>query len=109
MATLNHNIVGSTATLNTLLTAGDNVSNIRSILITNVHDTAVATITLFIENSPLTGTSSTFHLLHTVALPADCSILLDNPSMVSFDNSANAFGLFIEVGGSDTVDVLINQ
>lgn len=109
MATFNHNIVGSTATLNTLLKPGDNAGNIRSILITNVHDTADATITLFIENSPLTGTSSSFHLLHTVALPADCSILLDNSSMVSFDNSANAFGLYIEVGSSDTVDVLINQ
>ena len=109
MATFNHNIVGSTKTLNTLLAPGDSSGSIRSILITNVHATADATITLFIESSPYTGASSSFHLLHEVAIPADTSLILDNPSMVSFDNSSNAFGLYIEVGGSDTVDVLINQ
>lgn len=108
MPTYYHNIDGSSLTVNTLLSPGDNVNNIQSIMITNTHDTADATITLYIQDSPSAGSSSSFNILHTVAIPADTSLLLDNVPLLSFNNSTSGYGLYAEVGSSDTIDILIN-
>ena len=67
------------------------------------------TRTLFIQDDPSTRSTSTFKLLSTVAIPSDTSLLLDNSSMLSFDNSAEGYGLYLTVGGSDTLDVFINR
>ena len=37
------------------------------------------------------------------------SILLDNSDMLAFDNSTVGYGLYIKVGSSDTLDVLIKR
>jgi len=92
-----HNITGSTGVNVELLAPGDNAGDIKSILIANTHATADATIT-----------TSTFKLLSTVAIPSDTSFLLDNSSMLSFNNSSNGYGLYLTVGSSDTLDVFIN-
>ena len=76
---------------------------ISSITITNTHVTADATVTLFIHSDAL---GKTYHILHTVAVPADTSLLLDNVSMFSF---SRVYGLYMTVGSSDTLDVLLNQ
>ena len=76
---------------------------ISSITITNTHATADATVTLFIHSDTL---GKTYHILHTVAVPADTSLLLDNVSMFSF---SRVYGLYMTVGSSDTLDVLLNQ
>ena len=104
-----HNITGSTGVNVELLAPGDNAGDIKSILIANTHATADATITLFIQDDPESGTTSTFKLLSTVAIPSDTSLLLDEPSMLSFDNTSNGFGLYMTVGSSDTLDVMINR
>ena len=108
------NITGSTAAAaqltQELLAPGANVS-VSKILLTNVHATADATVTLFIQNDPESngGTTNTFKLLNTIAIPSDTALLLDNQSMLNFKNSGdNSFGLYITVGSSDTLDVLIN-
>tara|TARA_R100000988_G_scaffold26013_2_gene12552 strand:+ start:737 stop:1069 length:333 start_codon:yes stop_codon:yes gene_type:complete len=103
-----HNITGSTGVNVELLAPGDNAGDIKSILIANTHATADATITLFIQDDPESGTTSTFKLLSTVAIPSDTSFLLDNRSMLSFNNSSNGYGLYLTVGSSDTLDVFIN-
>ena len=99
------NITGSTGVTVELLAPFGGDVNIKSILLTNVHATADATITLFIQDDPESGTTSTYNLIHTIAVPADSSLLLDNSSMFNFEDK---YGLYITVGSSDTVDVIIN-
>ena len=100
-----YNVTGSTGvTVELIAPSVDN--NIKSVLLTNVHATADAAVTLFIQDDPVSGTTRTFNIIHTIAVPADSSLLLDNPSMFLFGEE---FGLYITVGGSDTVDVIVNQ
>ena len=47
--------------------------------------------------------------MSTVAVPSDTSLLLDNSSVLSFDNSSSGYGLYLTVGSSDTLDVMINR
>ena len=101
-----HNITGSTGVDIELIALGTNINEIKSILITNTHATADATITLFIEDNPTAAAASIFKILNTVAIPADTSLILDNSSIISFDNSI--YSLYMTVGSSDTLDVLIN-
>ena len=100
-----YNIVGSTSVTTELVAPGDR-NNIKSILLTNMHDTADATVTLFIEYDTGDTTRQRLRLLNTVAIPADSSLFLDNPSMFLFGEE---FGLYITVGSSDFVDIIVNQ
>ena len=101
-----YNITGSTGITVELISPIEDNTNIKSILLTNVHATADATVTLFIQDDPASGTTSTYNLIHTIAVPADTSLLLDNPSVFRFDDF---YGLYITVGSSDTVDVIISN
>ena len=101
-----YNITGSTGVTVELISPTEDNTNIKSILLTNVHATADATITLFIQDDPASGTTSTYNILSTVAIPSDTALLLDNPSMFRFDDF---YGLYITVGSSDTVDVIISN
>jgi len=100
-----HNITGSTGVTVELLTPFDQVNNIVSMLLTNVHATADATVTLFIEDQPAGGAPNKFNIIHTVAIPADSSLVLDGTDIPTIPDS---FGTYITVGASDTIDVLIN-
>ena len=99
-----YNITGSTGVTVELISPTENV-RVNRILLVNVHDTADATVTLFIQDDPPSGTTNTYNIIHTVAIPADTSLFLNNPSMFEFDEE---FGLYITVGDNDTVDVIIN-
>ena len=103
-----HNIDGSDGVDIELFAPGDEGGNILSIAIANTHATADATVSLFIQNDPETGVTSTFKMLSTVAIPSDTTLLLDNTSMLSFDNSNDGYGLYLTVGSSDTLDLMIN-
>ena len=100
------NITGSTGVTVELISPTEDNNNIKSILLTNVHATADATVTVFIQDDPASGATSTYNLIHTIAIPADTSLVLDNPSMFRFDDF---YGLYITVGSSDTVDVIIGN
>ena len=104
-----HNITGSTGVDVELIAPSENVGTIKSIMVTNTHATADATVTLFIEDDPTAAAASIFKILSTVAIPSDTSLLLDNSSVLSFDNSSNGYGLYLTVGSSDTLDVMINR
>ena len=105
-----HNITGSTGVDVELIAPGENVGEIRSIMIANTHATADATVSLFIQNDPTAKATSTFYILSTVAIPSDSTLILDNPSVLSFNNSTpTSFGLYLTVGSSDTLDVMINK
>ena len=100
-----YNITGSTGVTVELVPPGETIAGIKSILLANVHATADATVTLFIQDDPVSGSTSTYNFLSTVAIPSDMSLLLDEPSMFRF---AEKYGLYITVGSSDTIDVFIN-
>ena len=101
-----YNITGSTCVTVELISPAEDNGGIKSILLTNVHATADATVTLFIQDDPVSGTTKTYNILSTVAIPSDTVLLLDNPSMFSFEDF---YGLYITVGSSDTVDIMINR
>ena len=101
-----HNITGSTGVTVELISPIERNTGVKSILLTNIHATADATVTLFIQDDPVSGTTSTYNIISTIAIPSDTSLLLDNPSMFTFEDY---YGLYITVGSSDTVDVMINS
>jgi len=100
-----YNVTGSTGITVELISPTDDNGGIQSILLTNVHATADATVTLFIQDDPTSGATSTYNFLSTVAIPSDTALFLDNSSMFRFDDF---YGLYITVGSSDTVDVIIS-
>jgi hypothetical protein len=95
-----YNIVGATTVTTELVAPGTDI-NIGSVLITNVHASADATVTILISD-----TTNEYNIIHTLAIPADVSLFLDNPTMFKFGTE---FGLYITVGSSDTVDVMISS
>ena len=99
-----YNVVGSTLAIVELLSAGSIPSKINSILITNIHGSNAAEITLSLTRSTSTG-SEHFKILNSLSLPSKTSILIDDPGVLKIDPS---FSLQIKVGSSDTVDVFIN-
>ena len=104
-----HNITGSTGVDVELIAPGENIGSIKSIMIANTHPTADATVSLFIQDDPTAAAASTFYIISTVAIPSDTSLLLDNNTILSFDNSSNGYGLYLTVGSSDTLDIMINR
>ena len=104
-----HNITGSTGVDVELIAPGEKIGEINSIVIANTHATADATVSLYIQNNPIVAAKSTFYIISTIAIPSDTSLLLDNNSVLSFDNSSNGYGLYLTVGSSDTLDVMINR
>ena len=103
-----HNITGSTGVDVELIAPGEKIGEIKSIVIANTHVTADATVSLFIQNEPTAAAASTFYMFKTVAIPSDTSLILDDSSILSFSNSSTGYGLYITVGSSDTLDVMIN-
>ena len=101
-----HNIKGATAVTTELITSGSKASDIKSIMITNTHASDAASITLFLQDGSGSVVKN-FSILSSVLLPEKVSLLLDDKSLLSFNNSI--YSLFITVGSSDTLDVLINN
>ena len=85
-----------------LVTRGDNIKNINSILITNSNDSTAVDIDLYIQDT----SNNTFHLLKNTLIPVGVSLALtDN---VKFNNSSTGYSLIANViAGS--VDVHIKQ
>jgi hypothetical protein len=88
-----------------LISPTEDNGDIKSVLLTNVHASADATVTIFIQDDPASGATQTYNLIHTIAIPADSSLLLDNPFMFRFNDF---YGLYISVDTNDTLDVIIS-
>jgi hypothetical protein len=97
-----HNVTGSSGVDVELLAAGDKSSNVKSIWITNTRASNAATVSLYINNNT---TNKKYYFLSTLVIPANGSLLLDDSNSLSFDNSN--YGLYMTVGSSDTLDVII--
>ena len=107
-----HNITGSSGVHVELLAPGDTDGAIKSIMLTNIHASNDATVSLSIvklSDYSVRNTSKTYYIIHTVAIPADTSLLLDSSDILTFNNSVDGYSLFITVGSSDTVDVIIKK
>ena len=108
MATLQHNI--TTVLTQDLLTAGDNISDVKHISITNVVDdsSAKAQINLFLNKG-----DKNFHILKNFKLQFGSTLILSEEDGIRFDNTSNGFSLRIQVdnGGSSpsAVDVIITR
>ena len=99
------NVTGSTGVTVELITPTEDNGGIKSITLTNVHATADATVTLFIQSDPPSGATSTYNIISTIAIPSDTALFLDNADMLGVPSE---YGLYITVGSSDTVDVSIS-
>ena len=102
-----YNVKGSSVSggqAETELVAPDNVYNVKSILLANVHDSADATITLFVQDDPTSGATSTYEITHALVIPAGASLVLDG-AILKFPEK---YGLYIQVNGGDTLDVTVN-
>ena len=93
-----------------LIAPGTKVVGIKSIVITNMAAVGDVTVSLFIQNDPATAAPSTFYIIKSVAIPFGATLILDDPSVLSFNNSTTtAFGLYLTVGSEDVLDIMINK
>ena len=107
-----YNIKGSGVTggqkTTELISPTEDNGGIKSVLLTNVHASADATVTIFIQDDPESGedlTTNTFHFIKKLSIPAQASFILDDKKLLSFDNET--YGLYVTVASGDTVDILI--
>ena len=103
-----HNVNGANGVDVELLAPGDNANNVKSILFTNVDDAAI-TLSLFIQDDPSSGSTSTFYLIHTLSIPQNASLLLDDKDLLKINNGSDGYGLYVTVGSGDVMDVFINR
>ena len=97
---LKSNISGNTVT--SVLAAGENVSKIQIIRLTNTHASADAIVDLFIDSNSL----GTFYIIKNVLLPHGTSLILENG--LNFDNSTNGYALYTKLSdSSSTIDIII--
>ena len=100
-----HNIVGSTAQEVELVGVGDLRSSIKSVYLLNVHSSNAATISLYIYKPG--KPQELYFLLKDYSLSAKSFLVLDDAFVLNFNN--RVYSLFIEVGSSDTVDVILGK
>tara|TARA_R100000951_G_C2600243_1_gene167963 strand:+ start:140 stop:457 length:318 start_codon:yes stop_codon:yes gene_type:complete len=100
-----YNIDGSTATTVELVSPSGANAIIKSVLLTNTSTSTAATVTLFIQDDPISGTTSTYNLIHKIYIPAGASLLLDEPSIFRFGEK---YGLYVQVASTTTIDVIIS-
>ena len=102
-----YNLLGATTQDNELVALNDTKKGITSLQISNVHVSATATIDLYLfKDSTDAAASQTVYILNQVVIPIGVSLFL-NEDEVYFDN--NVYSLYMNVGSSDTVDVVIKK
>jgi len=106
MATFFHNI--TSILTKDLLTAGDNVSNLKSITLANVDTSNDAEVDLFLNKG-----SDNFYILKKVSLPLGFTLVLGPEDNIAFNNSLNGFSMRIQVdngsGAACNVDVILKR
>ena len=107
-----HNIVGTDQVVVELLAPGDGASDLKLIMLSNIHASNDATVSLSIvklSSSSSNNASETYYMLKKIAIPAEVSLLLKSSDIPNFDNSINGYSLFITVAAGDTVDVTLKK
>lgn len=106
MATLKHNI--TTILTQNLLSAGDNISQAKSITIANVDSSNDAEVDLFLNKG-----DDNFYILKRVEIPHKNTLVLGPEDNIAFDNSTNGYSMRIQVdngsGAATAVDVIIKR
>ena len=106
MATLLHNI--TTTLTQDLLSAGDGISNAKSISIANVDSSNDAKVDLFLNKK-----EENFYILKGVDIPNGNTLILGPEDNITFNNSSSGFSLRIQVdngsGAATDVDVIIKR
>ena len=102
-----HNGVSANGVNHELIAPGENSGDIQSIMITNMHDTVNATVTLFLQDQPDTVASNTINIIKKIGIPPTVSLLLDEPKLLEFDNTnENGYGLYLTIGAVDGTNIL---
>ena len=105
MATLQHNI--TTTLTKELLTAGDEVNNVKYISMSNV-DLDSAIINLFLNKG-----DNNYYLIKGYRLTPGSTLYLNKDNNIAFDNSTNGFSLRTQAqddsGGAVSVDIIITR
>ena len=104
--TLLHNSTGSTGTTVELISAIEDIRSIKSINIANTHSSN-ATVSVFIQDNPTSSAASSFKIIEDLVIPPGVSFLLDDG--IPLSQNQISFGLYITVGSSDIVDVIIKR
>ena len=105
MATLQHNI--TTTLTKELLTAGDEVNNVKYISMSNV-DLDSAIINLFLNKG-----DNNYYLIKGYRLTPGSTLYLNKDNNIAFDNGVDGFSLRTQIqddsGGAVSVDVIITR
>ena len=103
-----YNVKGASVSgrkITTELVAPNLEYNVRSLLLTNVHDSVAATVTLFIQNDPTDTATNTYEIIHGVVIPVGAALAFEQPIIFKVPE---AYGLYIKVGSNDLIDVTVN-
>ena len=107
-----HNITGSSSRENELMAIGDIArQKVKCINIANTHDSAAATVDLYLfKDSTDTTASETYYFFKNHQIPFRGYTTLESDDLLNFDNTIDiGFRLFIKIGSTDTVDVMIKK
>tara|TARA_Y100001973_G_C5154818_1_gene310123 strand:- start:39 stop:347 length:309 start_codon:yes stop_codon:yes gene_type:complete len=87
----------------TLISAGDNAGNIKSINLANIHDSTSVNVDLWIVNC-----STSHYIIKNVTIPAGVTLFLDTRE-INIDTSPGNDTLRIKLSAAVDVDVIINK
>ena len=96
-----HNI--TTVLTKDLLTAGDNVSNLKSITIANVDTSNDAKVDLFLNKS-----DDNFYILKEVLIPLGSTLVLGPEDNIAFNNGSSGYSMRIQVDDGSTTAVAVD-
>ena len=101
-----HNISGTVAQDTELIALNDLLNKtVKNIYVSNTKS-GDATVSIYVfKDSTNTTVSETYHFIKNMIIPKGVTLVLDDSSLLGFNNSI--FSLYITVGSSDIVDVII--
>jgi len=106
MATFFHNI--TSILTKDLLSAGDNISNLKSITLANIDSSNEAKVDLFLNKG-----SDNFYILKESAIPVGFTLVLGPEDNIAFNNGTNGYSMRIQVddgsGGAVNLDVILKR
>tara|TARA_A100001201_G_C3930957_1_gene153574 strand:- start:82 stop:408 length:327 start_codon:yes stop_codon:yes gene_type:complete len=90
-------------TIVTLIQQGQNVGNLKAIIITN-YSTASKNISLFYQNDT---EAVPYYLIYKQLFPIGGTLLLDSDDMIAFNNSSSGYSLYFQAYDTSTKATVI--